>query len=239
MKTKLFVVAGILLVLAGLAAVPLADITNLDGLHLSGSFGTATPQLMIQNEGSSVSLEVRNDDGTPVFSVGSTGDVTYTGFSSGGGVVEANTTISGTLAVSDDVSIVDDLTVDDDAVVGGTLVVSGATTLADDLAVTGDTDLAGALEFGSDNLYPLGYASSGQQIVCGTTELTETAEIEATGLTTITYVVATQITTPAATGAFLTVSAPTTSTFIASSWEADYSEGTTAVEIHWCAVGDQ
>jgi len=120
----------------------------------------------------------------------------------------------------------------EDVFIEGTLETDGAATLA-------SADVEGALTYGADNLYPMGYASADQQMVCGTTELTETAEIEATGLTAIDYVIATQITTPASTAALLTVSDPTTSTFIASSWEADYSEGTTPVSIHWCAVGDQ
>lgn len=123
---------------------------------------------------------------------------------------------------------------------------SGATVtgLAGD--ITGDTIISGtltvtdSLQYGADDLYPLGYATDAQQMVCGTTAaFTATTVITPTGLSTVTYAIATQITTPAATGELLTISAPTTSTFVLSSWEADYTEGTTGVTAHWCAVGDQ
>lgn len=89
-------------------------------------------------------------------------------------------------------------------------------------------------------LYPLGYASAGQEMVCGTTAtFTGTLEVTSTGLTTTTYVIASQITTPAAGAVFLTVSDPTTSTFVLSSWESDYSAGTTGITAHYCAVGNK
>lgn len=136
-----------------------------------------------------------------------------------------NTVISGTLTVTDAVSFNGAVTAGDDL------------TVTDDLTVGGDVAITGTLQYGG--LYPLGYASVGQQIVCGTITFTESTVITDTGLTTVTYVLANQITTPAATGAFLTVSDPTTSTFTLSSWEADYSEGTSGVAAHYCAIGDE
>lgn len=95
-------------------------------------------------------------------------------------------------------------------------------------------------EIGSNGLYPLGYATADKEMVCGTTAaFTATTVITPTGLSTVTYAIVSQITTPASTGELMTVSAPTTSTFVISSWEADYTEGTTGVTAHWCAVGDQ
>lgn len=103
----------------------------------------------------------------------------------------------------------------------------------------GNTDAAGTLQFGADNLYPLGYASSGQQIVCGATTLTGTEEITPAGLTSVTYVIATQVTAPAATAAFLTSADTSETSFTLSSWEADYDAGSTPVEVHYCAIGAQ
>lgn len=52
----------------------LEGVTNLNGLHLNQtSFGTATPQVMVQNGGSGVSLEVRNSSATPVWKVDGNG----------------------------------------------------------------------------------------------------------------------------------------------------------------------
>lgn len=152
-------------------------------------------------------------------------------------------TVSGITTSTLDAQTTGALTVTGASILSGALTTSdtatmaGAVTMNDNLTVDGNVAITGTLEY--SGLYPLGYASASQQVVCGTTEFTETAEIEATGLTTVTYVLASQITTPAATGAFLTVSDPTTSTFILSSWEADYSEGTTPVEVHYCAIGDE
>lgn len=192
------------------------DVTNYNGLHLSQStFGTATPQLLIQNSGSANSLEIRDGSATPMVYVDADGNSTFAGT-----VDLSGATVSGVST-----STLSSLTV------------TGAAILNDNLAVDGNVAVTGTLEYSS--LYPLGYANVGQEIVCGTSEFTATSEIEATGLSTITYVIASQTTDPASTGALLTVSDPTTSTFILYSWEGDYTAGTTPVEAHWCAVGDK
>jgi hypothetical protein len=121
-----------------------------------------------------------------------------------------------------------------------TLTTSGAATVGGALGVTGNSDLAGTLQYGADNLYPLGYGSVSQQVVCGTTaEFTGTLQVTPTGLTTVIYVIPAQVTTPITTAALLTVSDPTTSTFTLLSWESDYTEGTTGIVAHYCAVGAQ
>jgi len=120
------------------------------------------------------------------------------------------------------------------AIFESTLSVGGAATL------TGAVDAASTLQFGTDNLYPMGYATTGYEIQCGTTStFTASTSIAATALTTATYVLATQITTPAATAALLTVSDPTTTTVTLSSWEGDYTAGTTGITAHYCVVGTQ
>jgi hypothetical protein len=126
------------------------------------------------------------------------------------------------------------ITVSDKLTVGGAAALNGA------LTVGGNSDLAGTLQYGADNLYPLGYSSDGQQIVCGTTAtFTGTLQVTPTGLTTVVYVIPAQVTTPITTAALLTVSDPTTSTFTLLSWESDYTEGTTGIVAHYCAVGAQ
>jgi hypothetical protein len=134
------------------------------------------------------------------------------------------------------------------------LTVSGYTTQTNSLLVleqsdgtdvatvsnAGAVDFASTVNYGTDNLYPLGYASSAQQMVCGTSGVfTETSAVAVSGITTITYALVTQITDPASTGAFLTVDAPTTSTLTINSWETDATTGTTGVNAYYCVVGDQ
>lgn len=73
------------LVFFGLALVgpvrgrSLADISNMDGLHLFGSFGTATPQLLIENQGSGASIEVRSTSGASMFRVDADGAISASG----------------------------------------------------------------------------------------------------------------------------------------------------------------
>jgi hypothetical protein len=104
----------------------------------------------------------------------------------------------------------------------------------------GALDVASTVNYGSDDLYPLGYASSGYEYECGTTStFTETTTVTASGLTTITVALATQITTPAATAAYLTATDPTTSTVDLNSWESDFTAGTTGITAHYCLIGNQ
>lgn len=54
---------------------PPADITNLDGLHLQGSFATATPAFMVDQQGLGVVAEFR-DGATPVAHIPNGGGLT-------------------------------------------------------------------------------------------------------------------------------------------------------------------
>jgi phage baseplate assembly protein gpV len=56
--------------------------------------GTATPALVIENDSVANSFEIRNPASTPVFYVDVDGNATYTGFSSGGGLVGAEVKIT-------------------------------------------------------------------------------------------------------------------------------------------------
>jgi len=358
-------VALLLSPLAPTAVAQLEGLTDFNGIRLTQStFGTATPQLLIQNSSSANSLEIRNGSATPVFYVDVDGNATYTGFGSGGGPVAGavgitaptavatatpalfvdnlgagneilslrndatpvfvvgnsgawSSTGAGThssgqtinnwavvsaptaIATATPAAVIDSLgvsailevrdaatpvarfpngggldmlngTISNVGAAGTDFSATGGLTLADDLDMSnqpavnvgaagtdfgtdggltlaagltvsaGNTDLAGTLQYGADNLYPLGYASVSQQIVCGTTAVfTATTQVAPTGLTTTTYVIATQITQPAATAAYLTATDPTTASFTLSSWGGDYNAGTTGIAAHWCAVGDQ
>lgn len=116
MRIKIAITALLFVVFALVAALmlptnapaQLEGVTNLNGLHLSQtSFGTATPQLLVQNGGSGVSVEVRNGSATPVFKVGSTGGVT-------GQVLKYSTAgtqiVCGTQTITDTANVVHGLT---------------------------------------------------------------------------------------------------------------------------------
>jgi len=117
----------------------------------------------------------------------------------------------------------------------GGIDVDSAFTVAD---TTGNVDTSGTLQFGADNLYPMGYATSGYQIECGlTATFTDTIAVTASALTTATYAWAMQITDPLATACYLTVDAPAANVFNIDSWESDFTVGATGITVYWCAVG--
>lgn len=139
-----------------------------------------------------------------------------------------------------------DLCVAGDVEVDGELELDGALDADSTANIAGATifgltiDVASTVNFGTDDLYPVGYASADQQMECGVTAtFTDTVAVTASALTTATYVVATQITDPAATAVFLTVDAPAANVFNIDSWESDYTVGTTGITAYWCAVGNQ
>lgn len=104
----------------------------------------------------------------------------------------------------------------------------------------GTLDIQSGATFSFAGLYPLGYASASQEIECGVTAtFTDTTAITATALTTATYVLAIQITDPAATASILTVDAPSANVFSIDSWESDFTVGTTGITAYWCAIGNQ
>lgn len=80
-------------------------------------------------------------------------------------------------------------------------------------------------------------APADKEIVCGTTATFTASTTIASGLTSIDAVIATQITVPAATRAFLITSDPTTTTFTLYSKNSTYGAGTTGITAHYCVVG--
>lgn len=195
-----------------------------------------------------------------------TGSTTVGSITLGGSTINGNLVVTGTSDLQGNVSDSGGtLTFADDAMVDGAadaiqFKVQGYTTQTNPLlmleqsdgtnvlsvsnagntVVTGTLDVVSTVNYGSDNLYPLGYATSGQQIVCGTTGVfTETTSVSVSGLTTVTYVLALQITDPANTAAIISVDQPTTSTVTFNSWSITPTVGTTGVNLYYCAVGNQ
>jgi len=66
---------------------------------------------------------------------------------------------------------------------------TGSITITDSVNITGAVDLDSTLQFGTSDLYPVGFATSGQQLVYGTEDITGTTTA-AHGLTTVTWALA-------------------------------------------------
>lgn len=116
----------------------------------------------------------------------------------------------------------------------GTLIVAGVTTLNNNATVTG------TLQYGADSLYPVGYASSGQQIVYGTASMTGTLSVSH-GLTTVTFCVATlgeDPTAGAGDAAHVSVVVSANACTI-KAWQDDFVTAATEtdVAIQWLVIG--
>lgn len=113
-------------------------------------------------------------------------------------------------------------------------------TLSDDLIVGGTSDLAGTLNYGADNLYPIGYASSGQQAVYGTDDITGTLSVSH-GLTTVTFCLATlgeDPTAGAGDAAHVSVVVAANACTV-KAWQDDFVTAATEtnVAVHWLVIG--
>jgi len=104
--------------------------------------------------------------------------------------------------------------------------------VAGTLAVTGNTDLTGTLQYGANNLYPVGYATSGERFLFVTQDLTQSEVIVTTGLSTITWALCTLCEDPAAAtdAAFCTV-AISTNVVTGKIWQADGSTASGEIDV--------
>ena len=112
-------------------------------------------------------------------------------------------------------------------------------TLFTSLATTGDMTVGGELNLAS-GAYPLGYATSGSQLVYGTSSITGTATA-AHGLTTVTFANCTLGEDPtfgAGDGAMCTV-AISANVVTVKVWQDDFVTAATEteVDVHWLVVG--
>lgn len=181
--------------------------------------------------------------------------------------ISGDATVAGTFAVTGATTqtgaqtISGKLTVNDNALIDGDsdevqLTVQGYTTQTSNLVVfenssgtdvftatnAGAIDVVSTIQYGTNDLYPLGWDSASDKIVCAATGLfTETTTVALSGsFSDVDYAIATQITDPAATGAYLTVDDPGAGTnLVVNSWEPDGTVGTTPVNAFYCAIGDE
>jgi hypothetical protein len=195
------------------------------------AIATAVPGLIVDSLGKSNIVEFR-DAATPVAAINNGGNVVFgTADGTGVDVTWYSDTAGDTMLWDQDAEALtitgtdgqDALNVDD-----------GNVDIADSMDVDGD------ITFGADGLYPLGYASSGYEIECGTTStFTATTTITATALSTVTVPLAVQVTDPITTAAYLSASDPTTTTVTFTSQNSSFGAGTTGIVVHYCLVGNQ
>jgi len=149
----------------------------------------------------------------------------------GTGTVQFSVTDAGVVSAAD-FSATDDLIAADDATIGG------------DLVVTDAADVGGLLNYGANNMYPLGYGTSGQEIVCATTTITgENQAVTVTGITTVTYGFAWLITDPG-TGdgdpyMVTTDAAPGNGTIVVNVWQDSATAASSGAAIGYCGIGDE
>jgi hypothetical protein len=123
---------------------------------------------------------------------------------------------------------------------GGITATGGITISSIGVQVTGgNSDFAGTLQYGADNLYPLGYATVAQQMACGVVSFSNVVTVHVTALTTASYVLASQFTPILTTAASLAAKTVATDTIELRSYEFDFSPGTTSITATYCAVGDE
>jgi hypothetical protein len=127
-----------------------------------------------------------------------------------------------------------DLTASDDVTVGDDL------TVTDDSTLTDDVDIGGTLNFGANDLYPVGYASDGEQLVVGTTSITGTATA-AHGLTTVTFCLCSLGSDPDddAGDVAMCTTAVSANVCTLKTWQDDFVTAATEIDIpvHWLVVG--
>ena len=104
--------------------------------------------------------------------------------------------------------------------------------LAGTLAVAGNTDLTGTLQYGANNLYPVGYGTSGEEMMVVTQDVSVSEVIVTTGLSTITWALCTMCEDPAAAtaGAFCTVTV-SANVVTGKVWQADGSTATNEADV--------
>ena len=113
--------------------------------------------------------------------------------------------------------------------------------VAGTMAVAGNTDLTGTLVYGGDDLYAVGYGTSGQEMIWGTESITGTLEVT-TGLTTVTWALCTIGEDPASGAAdhlancTVAVSGNAVTVQV---WEDDQITASTEADViaHWMAIG--
>jgi hypothetical protein len=215
-------------------------INGLAYVNAPTSVATSTPALFVNSLGVSNLFEVR-DASTPVWAINNGGAVVAGGAGSYAGVqtfnnnaiVNAPTSVATAVpAFSVDSLGVSNLFEVRDAATPVLQVNNGGA-----IVTTGSLDVGGTLNYGTNNLYVMGYASSGNAIICGSATVTDTATI-ATGLTTPAFCLAGLTDTPGgdARSANCAVSSTNIVVKVRNSALTPVANATGAL-INWCAIG--
>lgn len=141
-------------------------------------------------------------------------------------VTQGNTVITGTLTVSGTSNLV------------GNVYDSGGTfTVADNAAITGTLDVQGAsLQYGPNDLYPIGAANSGFEMDWGRDTITGTLAVVHT-VTTPTTVICSLGQTPGATTAQLCSAVFSGSTVTVSVWLTNATPSAVGAVVDWIVIG--
>jgi len=126
-------------------------------------------------------------------------------------------------------------TVDGALTAGGDLTVSDAFTVTQ---ASGNTDVAGTFQFGANDLYPVGYGTSGRQMVCGSDSISDTLAVSH-GLTTPEIAWCT-LGADVGTGAGDLVQCTCTiagASVTVKGWQDDWQAGANLTTIYWCVIG--
>jgi hypothetical protein len=163
-------------------------------------------------------------------------------------IVDHDLDIGGDLTVDGAQTFTGNQAVTGDLAVGGALDVAGASTLDGGISVdstkfvvadgTGNTDIAGTLQFGANNLYPVGYGTSGAKLIVGSTTITGTAALAhglATSVAAAGCTLAADPTTNEEADCTVTVSGTTVTGKV---WKTDGSTaGDSPVAVNWWVLG--
>lgn len=211
---------------------------------------------------------IASDDVTVGDDLAVTGDTSIAGGTLTALTVNGNATVTGTSDLQGNVSDSGgDFTIADNAVVTGTadfqgdVSDSGGTlTMADNVAITGTSDLqgdisdsggdltiadnvdvTGTLQYGSGNLYPLGYATSGYEVYCSEATVTGTLVITSAthGITTPSTVLESMASAPGATAGdpFMPYSIWSGSTVTLTVAQDDGTNATSGATVDYCIIG--
>ena len=205
---------------------------------------TATPMVYANTAADAPDLLVIAKDGTPEVYVHNDGTLDVNGNKID---LDADADTSITVDTDDQIDI-EIAGADDFQFTANTFsALSGSTIAADTLddtsgsglTVNANVDVTGTVQFGANNLYPVGYASSGQQLVWGAeTGVTDTVTA-AHGLTTVTWALCSLAEDPdtdAGDPVVCTVEI-NASVVTVKLWQDDWSAGATAAKVNWMVVG--
>lgn len=112
------------------------------------------------------------------------------------------------------------------------------TLVVEDVTIVDDLTVGGEVEFGDNDLAPLGYATGGEQLVTGTDTITDTLTVDH-GLTSVTWAVCALGSDPdtdAGDAVICSVEVAGDEVTV-KAWQDDYSAAANNTDVHWLVIG--